>query len=51
MGALFVGKAVNQGDDKSMKIQCNLISKRYSENAEILSQEHKKDMYTYLKLH
>ena len=45
-----IGKAVNKGDDKSMKIQCNLISQGQSEFVDILSQERKKHMYIYLKL-
>ena len=38
------GKAVNQGDDKSMKISCILIFKGKSEFIVILSQELKQHM-------
>ena len=38
------GKAVNQGDDKGMKIPCILIFKEQTEFVDILSQELKKHL-------
>ena len=44
------GQAINQGDDKGMKIPCTLMFKGQSEFVDILSQELKKHMQTNLKL-
>ena len=38
------GQAINEGDDKEMKIPCTLMFKRQSEFVDILSQELKKHM-------
>ena len=43
-------QAINQGDDKGMKISCTLMFKGQLEFVDILSQELKKHMQTNLKL-
>ena len=40
----ITGQAINQGDDKGMKIPCTLMFKGQSEFVDILSQELKKHM-------
>ena len=45
-----VNQAINQGDDKGIKILCTLMFKGQSKFVDILSQELKKHMQTNLKL-